>query len=45
VGRGGALCVTSYAATDVLVDLAGTVSASGYQAVVPERLVDTRVRA
>jgi hypothetical protein len=41
-GRGGALCVTSYAATDVLVDMAGAVSAAGYQAVVPVRLVDTR---
>ena len=46
VGAGGQICVTSFAASDVVVDLAASVPASaGYTAVGPVRLADTRPAA
>ncbi len=41
---GHRVCVFSSAATDIVVDLAGVLtSEAGYEALVPERLVDTRI--
>jgi hypothetical protein len=45
VGRTGTVCVTSYAPSDVVVDLAATApAAAGYTAAGPTRLVDTRLQ-
>lgn len=42
VGAAGAVCVTSYATSDVLVDVFGWFGAGGYTPLTPVRLVDTR---
>jgi hypothetical protein len=43
VGAGGRICVTSLAASDVVVDLAASVpGGGGYTAAGPVRLADTR---
>ena len=47
LGPGGELCLTTYASTDVVVDLLGTYGSGGlqYQAAVPVRVLDTRTGA
>ncbi len=47
LGPGGELCLTTYASTDVVVDLLGTYGSGGlqYQAAAPVRALDTRTGA
>lgn len=42
VGAGGSVCITSYATSDVLVDVFGWFGAGSYTPLSPTRLVDTR---
>jgi len=47
LGPGGELCLTTYASTDIVVDLLGTYGSNGlqYQAAAPIRVLDTRTGA
>lgn len=42
IGPDGSICIFSLASADVIVDASGWFSGSGFNAAVPERLVDTR---